>query len=80
MADTVQFPSPLLPVASMHSVTRCNVNDEGTILSLAKLNKVLGLDTATGLVSLQAGVKLADLHDWLGERVSAGARGAWGGA
>jgi FAD/FMN-containing dehydrogenase len=41
----------------------------GTILSLARLNQVLSLDTQAGRVRLQAGVKLADLHDWLGARV-----------
>ncbi|GBF89539.1 hypothetical protein Rsub_02257 [Raphidocelis subcapitata] len=66
VSDPTLYPSPLLPVVSVHSVTECNVNDEGTILSLVSMDKVLGLDTSRGTVKVQAGIKLLALHDWLG--------------
>ncbi len=34
------------------------------------MNMILGLDEDRLLVNVETGVKLADLHDWLGARVS----------
>jgi len=69
ISNSVQFPSPVLPTGSMHSVTQCLVTTGGTQLSIKKLTQIYGLDKQTGLVHMQTGVKLADLHDWLGAQV-----------
>eukprot|EP00775_Hariotina_reticulata_P008748 gene8748-8928_t len=58
-----KFPSPVLAVGSLHSVNSCLTNNGGTILNLSGMNNILGLEAAG--VRVQAGVKLADLHDWL---------------
>lgn len=85
VASPHNFPGPVLAVGAMHSVTACITNTGGTIVSLARLNAVLGFvdddddDTVDNvdndpavmpkLVKVQAGVTMADLHDWLGKQV-----------
>lgn len=70
MQNQLDYPSPVLPVGSMHSVTQCLVTDGGTLLNVKSLNRIKGLNTSTGRVSLETGVTLADLHDWLGSQVN----------
>lgn len=69
VADPKAYPSPLLPVVRRHSVTRCNVNDEGTVIDLTKLNRILGLERGGAAVRVQGGTLLKDIHEWLGQQV-----------
>lgn len=110
VGDSATYPTPVLPVGSMHSVNECIINDGGTLINvsgartclehlgivacavmhrtlpgptatnspaapdprtrwLAALNQIKGLEG--NVVRVQTGVKLADLHDWLGEQVRA---------
>ncbi|KAF8056371.1 hypothetical protein HT031_006370 [Scenedesmus sp. PABB004] len=64
--DAQTFPSPLLAVGSLHSVNGCVTCPGGTILHLKGLNKILGLEPGP-CVRLQAGVTLADAHDFLAQ-------------
>lgn len=67
-----RFPSPVLAVGSAHTVTDALRNDGGTVVDVSALNAILGFDKVAGqhVVRVQCGVKLADLHRWLDERVS----------
>lgn len=70
--DGARFPSPVLAVGSAHTVTDALRNDGGTMVDVSALNAILGFDKVDGkdVVRVQCGVKLADLHRWLDERVS----------
>lgn len=57
----------VLAVGAMHSVNACLTNNGGTLVNMSALNRLLGLEE--GGVRVQAGVKMADLYDWLGEHV-----------
>lgn len=41
--DPVAYPSPLLAVGAMHSVTRCIVANQGTIICMTGFNRIIGL-------------------------------------
>lgn len=47
--DPANYPSPVRPVGSNHSTTACGVADNGTVLLMRKMNRVLdiGADTVT---------------------------------
>lgn len=44
--NAVTFPSPVLAVGALHSVTRCIQADQGTIVCMAGFNRVIGLADA----------------------------------
>lgn len=67
--DTTTFPSPVLAVGAMFSVTPILTNPGGTIVNMLAMNKVLKLDTAARSVTVQAGITLGDLHDYLADKV-----------
>jgi FAD/FMN-containing dehydrogenase len=69
--DAATYPTPVTVVGSMHSVNECVVNDGGTLLVTAAMDRVLGLvgGGADRLVKVEAGCKLATLHRWLADRV-----------
>jgi hypothetical protein len=69
--DRGRFPTPVSPVGAMLSVTDTVVNDGGTLISLRKLDAILGVATdALGreVVRVQAGCRLKKLNMWLKER------------
>lgn len=66
--DAAAYRSPVLPVGSMHSVTDLIVNNKGTVIAMGGMNKILGFDPATMQVRVEAGMELADLHDYLGQQ------------
>jgi len=51
----------------MHSVNACINNDGGTVLDMSGMDSILGLE-AHG-VRVQAGCRMADIHDYLAEHV-----------
>jgi hypothetical protein len=57
-----------------HHSSFAQVNDEGTIVSLRALDRILGLDTSKGTVKVQAGIKLIVMQDWLATQVRTRAR------
>ncbi len=68
VSDAARFPTPVSPVGSMLSVTDTIVNDGGTLVSLRKLDEILGIETdAIGrtVVRVQAGCRLKKLNTWL---------------
>jgi FAD/FMN-containing dehydrogenase len=84
VANAEEYPSPVLAVCWLHSVNGCLVNENGTALVMRGLAAIDGPTAAAGggdeqLVTAQAGVKLADLHDWLSKRVRRSGRGSPGG-
>jgi len=63
-------PGPLIPRGLGRSYNNAAQSDGGTVLSTARLNRILSLDPASGVVSAEAGVSLEDLmvaglpHGW----------------
>ena len=41
--DKAAYPSPLIAVGAMHSVTRCIEADQGTIVCMAGFDRIVGL-------------------------------------
>lgn len=60
-----ECPTPVLAVATMHSVTSCIVNDGGSLVDMSHMNNITQYDETTGIVTCQAGVTLSSLHAWL---------------
>jgi FAD/FMN-containing dehydrogenase len=62
----------------MHSVNECIVNDGGTLLVTAAMDRVLGLvgGGQARLVKVEAGCRLATLQRWLADRVGGWFRAA----
>ena len=63
LTDSKNYPSPLRPVGSGSSVTRCAQTAEGTLLDMSRLNRILAVHRDT--VMVQAGCKLRDLAEYL---------------
>jgi FAD/FMN-containing dehydrogenase len=59
----------VLAVGALHSVNGCLTNRGGTVLSMARMDQVVGLE-GSGCVRVQAGCKMLALYDWLGKHVS----------
>ena len=58
-----EYPSPLRPVGSGSSVTRCGQTARGTLLDMTALDRILSVTNDS--VTVQAGVRLRDLAEHL---------------
>src|SRR5215471_12806117 len=65
MGDWKRYPSPVRPMGSGSSMTRCVTANGGTQLDLSGMNRVLKVDQDT--VTVQPGISLTDLADTLAE-------------
>ena len=63
MANPQQYPTPVRPVGSGSSVSRCNATASGTLLDMTGLNRILSVKEDR--VVVQAGVRLRDLAQYL---------------
>jgi FAD/FMN-containing dehydrogenase len=63
LTDANRYPSPLRPVGSGSSVTRCAQTAKGTLMDLSHLDRVLGITADT--ITVQAGIRLRDLAEYL---------------
>ncbi len=63
MTNPVKFPTPVRPVGSGSSVTRCGTTASGTLLDMTRLNRILAIKNDR--VVVQAGVRLRDLAEYL---------------
>jgi L-gulonolactone oxidase len=61
-----RFPSPVRPMGSGSSITRCITANGGTIVDMTAMNRVLRIEEDT--VTIQPGIALSDLADVLAER------------
>lgn len=57
--NTRRFPSPVRPIGSGSSPTRCTAASGGTLMKMAKMNRVLEIGEDT--VTVQPGIRLAEL-------------------
>lgn len=57
--DTGKYPSPVRAVGSNHSTTACGVADNGTLVSMRKMNRILRIGTDT--VTAEAGALYIDV-------------------
>lgn len=65
LADSRRYPSPIRPVGSGSSTTRCTTTNGGTVLDLGDMNRVLRIDRDT--VTVQPGITLAELAEILSD-------------
>ncbi len=66
LADIKRYPSPVRPVGSGSSTTRCIAAHGGTVLDLSDMNRVLRIEDDT--VTVQPGIPLPELAEILSER------------
>ncbi len=59
LADKARFPSPVRPIGSNISPNRCNVADNGTLLDMRDMNRIVEIGSDT--IRVQAGVLLSDI-------------------
>ena len=59
--DSRRFPSPVRAVGSNHSTTRCAVADQGTVLDMTPMNRILEIDPEAKTVTAQAGALYIDV-------------------
>lgn len=55
VTDTATYPSPVRAQGSGHSTTECAVADEGTLLDMSKMDRILNIDTVNKTVTAEAG-------------------------
>ena len=65
LMDRKRYPSPVRPIGSGSSTTRCITANGGTQLDLSGMNRVLKIEDDT--VTVQPGISLPDLAEVLGE-------------
>jgi hypothetical protein len=65
MCDARRYPSPVRPIGSGSSTTRCITANGGTIIDLSDMNRVLRVDADT--VTVQPGISLPELAEVLSE-------------
>ena len=66
LSDWKRYPSPLRPIGSGSSTTRCITANGGTVLDLSPMNRVLKIDTDS--VTVQPGITLQELAEVLSEQ------------
>jgi UDP-N-acetylenolpyruvoylglucosamine reductase len=66
LTDAKRYPSPVRPIGSGSSTTRCTTANGGTVIDLSDMNRVLRIDDDT--VTVQPGIPLPELADILAER------------
>lgn len=59
LRDTERYPSPVRAMGSHHSLTPCAATN-GTVVSMAKMNRVLDIDPVKRTITAQAGVEVID--------------------
>lgn len=59
LSNARDFPSPVRPTGSYHSVTPCASSD-GTMINMSRMNRVLGIDGKNMTITAQAGLQLLD--------------------
>lgn len=54
--DRDRYPSPVRGKGSHHSTTRCIVADEGTVIDLTGMNRILDINKEAKTITMEAGV------------------------
>jgi hypothetical protein len=65
LTDAKRYPSPVRPIGSGSSITRCITANGGTLLDLSMMNRILSIDEDT--VTVQPGIPLVELAEQLCE-------------
>ena len=65
LRDRKRYPSPVRPVGSGSSTTRCIAANAGTVVDVSEMNRVLRMDADT--VTVQPGISLPDLAEILSD-------------
>lgn len=54
--DQERYPSPVRAKGSHHSTTKCIVAEQGTVIDMSKMNKIIKIDNEAGTITMEAGV------------------------
>jgi FAD/FMN-containing dehydrogenase len=54
--DSANYPGPVRVKGSHHSTTKCVVAENGTIIDISRLNKIIDIDKDNHTITMQAGV------------------------
>ena len=65
LRDPKRYPSPVRPIGSGSSTTRCIAANAGTVVDVSQMNRVLRIDADT--VTVQPGISLPDLAEILSD-------------
>jgi len=63
--DWEHFPSPVRAIGNLHSTTECVVNNGGTQIDMTVFKGINFKNEARTHVTVQAGVTLLEMHEWL---------------
>ena len=59
--DSNQYPSPVRAAGSRHTTTHCGVADQGTLMIMRKMDKVIEINKQKAYVTVQAGALYIDV-------------------
>jgi len=65
MKDRERYPSPVRAIGSNHSTTRCGIADGGTVVEMAKMNRII--EIGSDFVTAEAGALYIDVAEELEE-------------
>lgn len=60
LRDSNKYPSPVRAMGSYHSLTPCASADEGTILNMSRLNRVVAIDPKNQTLTAEAGLQVIE--------------------
>ena len=56
VSDRERYPAPVRARGSHHSTTRCIEAEDGTVVDMSGMNRIIGIDEAAKTITMQAGV------------------------
>lgn len=67
LKDKARYPSPVRAMGSHHSLTPCAASD-GTVVNMARMTRVLGIDERAGTITAEAGLQYIDAANVLRQK------------
>ena len=68
LRDTAQYPGPVRAMGSYHSLTPCASSDNGTIVNMSRMNRIVAIDAQNYTFTAQAGMQFIDASKALREQ------------
>ena len=68
LADPEQYPSPVRAAGSRHTTTHCGVTDQGTLMIMRKMNRIIEINIAQQTITVEAGAIYIDVARELKKR------------
>ena len=68
IVDKQHYPSPLRAAGSRHTTTHCGVTEQGTLMIMRKMDKIIQIDKDNHTVTVQAGALYIDVANALAQQ------------